>query len=55
LIREYYVKDIEPFLNYCRDGFEIDGNDLMKQGFKGIEIAKEKERLEILRYELYYI
>lgn len=55
LIREYYVSDIEPFLKYCNDGFEIDGNDLMEQGFKGSEIAKEKERLENLRYKNNYL
>jgi len=38
LIKDFYDKDLTPFLNYCNDGFIIDGNDLMKQGFKGREI-----------------
>ena len=38
---------LNSFLKYSADGFTIDGNDLMEQGFKGSDIAKEKERLEL--------
>ncbi len=41
----------DSFLNYSNDGFIIDGNDLIEQGFKGGEIEKEKERLEIERFK----
>ena len=41
------------FIKYCEDGFVIDGLDLIDKGFKGAEIEKEKERLELLRFEEY--
>lgn len=42
---------IEPFLKYCEAGFVVDGNELMKQGFKGREIEIEKIRRETERYK----
>jgi len=53
-----YIPDrwINAFLDYCNDGFVIDGNDLMAKGFKGKAIELEKERLEIKRFKNeYYI
>lgn len=55
LIRLYGGDNIEEFINYCNDGFVIDGLDLMKQGFKGREIEVEKERLEIERFKNDYL
>lgn len=41
----------KSFIEYCDDGFIIDGLDLMEKGFKGAEIEKEKRRLENERFK----
>lgn len=51
-----YIKNLDskfivPFLSYCEIPFEIDGNDLMKQGFRGEDIGIEKNRLEVQRFK----
>ena len=43
------------FFRYCDAGFVVNGNDLIEQGFKGAEIEKEKERLEIERFKNEYM
>lgn len=43
-------KFTNSFIKYCDSGFVINGFDLMKNGFKGVEIEKEKQRLEVLRF-----
>jgi tRNA nucleotidyltransferase/poly(A) polymerase len=43
------------FFRYCDAGFIINGDDLIEQGFKGAEIEKEKERLEIERFKNEYM
>lgn len=49
------IKFMEAFLKYCNDGFIVDGNDLMAQGFKGKAIETEKERRELIRFKNEYI
>ena len=44
----------KSFIKFCDDGFVISGLDLMQQGFKGAEIEREKERLEIERFKKEY-
>lgn len=46
---------LKAFLKYCNDGFVINGNDLIAKGFKGKDIAIEKERLEIERFKNDYL
>lgn len=46
---------VDAFLKYCDDGFKVDGNDLLSQGFKGKAIEIEKERLEIERFKTEYL
>jgi tRNA nucleotidyltransferase/poly(A) polymerase len=46
---------IDSFLKYCENGFTIDGNDLINQGFKGSDIEKEKERREIEKFKNDYL
>lgn len=46
---------VEAFLKYCDDGFKVDGNDLLSQGFNGKAIEIEKERLEIERFKTEYL
>lgn len=43
------------FFRYCDAGFIVNGDDLKEQGFKGAEIEKEKERLEIERFKNEYM
>ena len=38
---------IDAFIKYTNNGFTIDGNDLINQGFKGKEIEIEKKEREI--------
>lgn len=49
------IEFAESFIKYCNDGFVVDGNDLMAQGFKNKDIEKEKERRELLRFKNEYI
>jgi tRNA nucleotidyltransferase/poly(A) polymerase len=42
---------INAFIKYTDNGFTIDGNDLIEQGFKGKEIEIEKKRLETQIFE----
>lgn len=46
---------MKSFIKYCDDGFEVDGNDLMAQGFKGKSIEDEKQRREIERFDKKYL
>lgn len=43
------------FLKYCNDGFVINGEQLILDGFKGFNIQVEKERLENERFQNNYI
>jgi len=52
---ELNVKLSESFIKYCNDGFVVDGNELMTQGFKGKTIEIEKERREFDRFKNEYI
>ncbi len=49
------LKLSKSFIRYCNDGFEVDGNDLMVQGFKGKDIEDEKQRREIERFKNKYL
>jgi len=42
--------EMKAFIDFSDIGFIVDGNDLMKQGFKGKEIDTEKRRLETERF-----
>jgi len=44
---------IDAFIKYSDNGFTIDGNDLMDQGFKGKEIEIEKKEREIEIFKQY--
>jgi len=60
LLNFVYHKDLDikfakSFIKYCDDGFVISGIDLMEQGFKGAEIEREKERLEVERFKKEYL
>jgi len=44
-----------PFIEYCKDGFVISGNDLESEGFKGREIENEKIRRENERFKNDYL
>ena len=48
------LKFCEKFIEYCNDGFIINGEDLKKQGFKDRAIENEKERIENLRFKSEY-
>lgn len=44
-----------PFVEYCKDGFVISGNDLAPEGLKGREIENEKIRREAERFKNDYL
>jgi len=44
-------KYINAFIKYSDNGFTVDGNDLINQGFKGKEIEIEKIRLETIIFK----
>ena len=48
---EFYT----PFIEYCNDGFVVNGNDLSAEGFKGVEIEKEKKKREAERFKNDYL
>ena len=54
-IHEMDLNLVKTFINFCLEGFKTDGNDLMAEGFKGEEIEKEKERLEVERFKRTFI
>jgi tRNA nucleotidyltransferase/poly(A) polymerase len=45
------MKFTKSFIKYCKDGFIINGLDLIEKGFKVAEIEKEKGRLENERFK----
>jgi tRNA nucleotidyltransferase/poly(A) polymerase len=55
LIIDFLGDGYSLFIDYCNDGFIINGNDLAAEGFKGREIEKEKERREIERFRSDYL
>jgi len=56
LIYEFLGEEFyKPFVDYCNDGFVVNGNDLAAEGFKGIEIEIEKKRREIVRFKNEYL
>lgn len=44
----------EYFIDYTSKKIETKGEDLIGQGFKGSDIAKEKERLEVIRFKDFF-
>lgn len=63
LLFDYYLNNyrklnkqfLDAFLKYSDDGIVINGSDLIKQGFKGVGIETEKQRLEIERFKNEYL
>ena len=56
LVIDYLGEEFyKPFVDYCKDGFVISGNDLAAEGFKGRGIEDEKIRREAERFKNDYL